>query len=77
MGFEQALLQELLLYLLDLDRLHLAAVGGKFAVGLRAQGGELVLGRRGEQCGEELFFEHGEGLRSEFFKLGSSRRLPR
>ena len=38
MGFEQALLQELLLDLLDLDGLHLAAVGGEFAVGLGAEG---------------------------------------
>ena len=37
-GFEQALLQELLLDLLDLDRLHLAAAGSEFAVGLRADG---------------------------------------
>ena len=42
-GFEQALLQELLLDLLDLDGLHLAAIGGELAVGLRAEGGEFGL----------------------------------
>ena len=42
-GFEQALLEELLLDLLDLDGLHLAAVGGELAVGLGAEGGEFGL----------------------------------
>ena len=42
-GFEQALLQELLLHLLDLDGLHLAAVGGELAGGLFAEGDEFGL----------------------------------
>src|SRR6266702_1392127 len=58
---EQAFLQELLLHLLDLDRLHLAAIGREFARGLLAERDELVFGRRGEQGGEELFFEDREG----------------
>ena len=60
-GFEQALLQELLLDLFDLDGLHLAAVGGEFPVGLGAQSDELVLGCGCKEGGEEFFFEDGEG----------------
>ena len=65
-GFEQALLQELLLDLLDLNGLHLAAVGGQFAGGLFAQGDELGLGCGGEERGEELLFEDGEGAVESF-----------
>src|ERR1035437_6590007 len=60
-GLEQALLQELLLDLLDLDGLHLAAVRGELAGGLFAESDELVFGRGGEERGEELLFEDGEG----------------
>ena len=74
MGFEQALLEELLLHLLDLDGLHPAAIGGELAVGLGAQGDQLVLWRGGEESGEELLFKDGEGAVEVFEVQGSSVR---
>ncbi len=58
--FEQALEEELLLDLLDLDCPHATAVGRELAGGLLAQGDERGLGCGGEDGGEELLFEDGE-----------------
>ena len=46
-GFEQTLVQELLLDLAELDGVHLGAVGSELAVGLRLEVDELVLGGGG------------------------------
>ena len=71
-GFEQALLQELLLDLFDLNGLHLAAVWSEFAGGLFAERYQLGFRSSGQEGGEELFFEDGEGA-VEFFEGLRSR----
>src|SRR5208283_1514842 len=71
-GFEQALLEELLLHLPDLDGLHPPAIGGKLARGLFAQRNKLGLWCRGEKRGKELLFEDGEGA-VEVFEVQGSR----
>ena len=63
-GFEETFLQELLLDLADLDRLHLRAVGGQLAVSLFAERDELRLGGGGEDGGGRgcgLWYRIGQG----------------
>src|ERR1700709_2039163 len=60
-GGHQALVEELLLNLAELDGLHLGAVGSQFAFGLGFEIDEFLLRGGGLEGGEELFFEDGEG----------------
>jgi len=61
MSFQQALLEELLLNLLDLNSLHLAAVGRELTGCLFAESNESIFRSCDEQRGKELLFEDGEG----------------
>jgi len=58
--FQQALVDVLLLQLIDLSARHFAAVGREVAVGFGADGDDFFVRCGSEQDREELFFEHGQ-----------------
>src|ERR1035441_2804337 len=72
-GFQQALLQELLLDLLDLDGLHAATIGGERAGSLLAQRDQLGFGGCGQQRGDQLLFEDAQDA-VEVFEVQGARR---
>src|SRR5436305_14494734 len=72
--FQQTLVDELFLQLLDLRAGHFAAIWRHGGVGFAADLQEFVVGSRGEERREEFFFHYGE-LALEAFHIERWRQL--
>ena len=73
---QELLLFKLLLYLADLHRSHLAAIGSQFAVGVLLETDDQLFRGGGGEGGEELAFKDGE-VALEVFEILDGRDVLR